>query len=276
MHATAAIDLDTVRAVYSGAEYRLWELIMGEQIHIGGLESSMALADAATVAPGSRGIDLCCCTGAGMRFLLRFRDVAFMTGVDATPEVIAIGKERSQAEGLLGRIEFVLADACNTDLEDECADFVWGEDAWCYVADKPALIREAVRLVRPGGVVAFTDWIAGDVPMEADEAERLLLFMKFPTFISVQEYVALLEEAGMHLEHAADTGRFAPCVDLYVKAASGQFAYDVSRLLGFDNGLIGAVSEGMRFMQGLAHDGKLAQAMFVARKPREARKGYQK
>jgi SAM-dependent methyltransferase len=31
----------------------------------------------------------------------------------------------------------------------------WSEDAWCYVADKPKLIAEAVRMVRPGGVIAF-------------------------------------------------------------------------------------------------------------------------
>jgi len=27
------------------------------------------------------------------------------------------------------------------------ADFVWGEDAWCYVLDKAKLISEAARLV---------------------------------------------------------------------------------------------------------------------------------
>ena len=30
-------------------------------------------------------------------------------------------------------------------------DFVWGEDAWCYVVDEAKLIAEAARLVRRGG-----------------------------------------------------------------------------------------------------------------------------
>ena len=59
---------------------------MGEQIHIGGFQSSMDLAQRAGIAAGSRGVDLCCCTGAGMRFLARFLNVAHMTGVDATPK----------------------------------------------------------------------------------------------------------------------------------------------------------------------------------------------
>ena len=30
--------LEAVRAVYSGAEGELWELLMGQQIHIGGIQ----------------------------------------------------------------------------------------------------------------------------------------------------------------------------------------------------------------------------------------------
>ena len=60
-----------VRDVYSGPEGDLWELIMGRQIHIGGFASSMDLAERARVPAGGRGADLCCCNGAGMRFLLR-------------------------------------------------------------------------------------------------------------------------------------------------------------------------------------------------------------
>ena len=44
----------------------------------------MDLAERAGIGAGMSGIDLCCCNGAGMRFLLRFRGVERMTGVDAT------------------------------------------------------------------------------------------------------------------------------------------------------------------------------------------------
>lgn len=35
MKAIDSITLDDVRAVYSGLEADLWELIMGEQVHVG-------------------------------------------------------------------------------------------------------------------------------------------------------------------------------------------------------------------------------------------------
>ncbi len=51
---------------------------MGQQIHLGGYQSSLALAELAAITPGLRGVDLCCCNGAGMWFLVRFRGVASM------------------------------------------------------------------------------------------------------------------------------------------------------------------------------------------------------
>ena len=142
------IGLKEVQAVYSGPEGALWELIMGEQIHIGGFASSMDLAEKAGIGPAMKGIDLCCCNGAGMRFLMRFREVAEMRGVDATERVVEQGRARCQQEGFADRVEFILADVCQSGLASASADFVWGEDAWCYVVDKATLIEDVARLMR--------------------------------------------------------------------------------------------------------------------------------
>ncbi|MEN6556609.1 MAG: class I SAM-dependent methyltransferase, partial [Thermoguttaceae bacterium] len=100
--------LADVQAVYGGAEGQLWELVMGQQIHLGGFQSSMALADRAGVRAGMVGVDLCCCTGAGMRLLTRFRNVARMHGVDATERMVEVGRSRCREEGLADRIDFTL------------------------------------------------------------------------------------------------------------------------------------------------------------------------
>ena len=113
------IGLENVQAVYSGPEGKLWELIMGEQIHIGGFASSMDLAEKAGIRAGMSGVDLCCCNGAGMRFLVRFRDVARMEGVVATEKVVEQGFSRCQKEGLSDKIEFTLADVCDSGLADD-------------------------------------------------------------------------------------------------------------------------------------------------------------
>jgi ubiquinone/menaquinone biosynthesis C-methylase UbiE len=178
MKSITDVGLQDVTAVYSGAEGDLWELLMGHQIHIGGFKSSIDLAERAGIGAGLRGVDLCCCNGAGMRFLVRFREVAGMTGVDATETVVTRGRQRCQEEGLADRIRFVLGDVCNSGLPAGSADFVWGEDAWCYVTDKAKLIAEAARIVKAGGTIAFTDWVEGPAGLSDAEAAHFLRFME--------------------------------------------------------------------------------------------------
>ncbi len=101
MKAAQGISLKDVLAVYDGPEGDLWELIMGEQIHIGGFSSSMALAEKAGITEGANGIDLCCCNGAGMRFLVRFRNVGSMTGIDCRRHVIISGLCHAIISGLI-------------------------------------------------------------------------------------------------------------------------------------------------------------------------------
>jgi SAM-dependent methyltransferase len=266
MKSTSNIGLRDVQAVYGGPEGQLWELVMGQQIHIGGFRSSMELAEKAGIGPGLSGVDLCCCNGAGMRFLVRFRNVARMHGVDATEAVVASGRARCQTEGLADRIAFTLADVCQTGLPSASADFVWGEDAWCYVVDKKQLVAEAVRLLKPGGTIAFTDWVEGRTPFVDGESDRYLKFMKFANVLDIDGYAALLAQHGCEVLTAEDTGQFARHVDLYLDMLNMQLTYDALRIIGFDMALMESLGTEMNFMRDLAHAGKIAQGRFIARK----------
>ena len=189
-----------------------------------------------------------------------------MTGVDATRRMLDLGRARSAAEGLAAQTTFVEADVCAAGLPDHAFDFVWGEDAWCYVADKSKLIAEAARMLRPHGAVAFTDWMEGPTPMTAEEARRYLTFMKFPGILRREGYQALLEANGCAVLVAQDTGRFAPYVPLYLDMIERQLSYDVLKIIGFDAALAAALLEELRFLRSLAAAGKIIQGLIVARK----------
>ncbi len=268
MKSAPHIHLSDVQTVYSGPEGRLWELLMGEQIHIGGFASSMDLAQRAGIAAGWRGVDFCCCTGAGMRFLARFLNVAHMTGVDATPAVLQLGRQRAAAEGLAEKVSFVENDVCATGLASGQFDFVWGEDAWCYVEDKPKMIAEAARLIRPGGKIAFTDWMIGPAGLADAEAARYLGFMKFPNVLTSGEYQSLLEKNGCAVRVAHDTGRFAASMPLYLDMIEKQLTYDALKIIGFDTALAATLVGEMKFIQSLAQAGKIIQGLIVAEKTR--------
>ncbi len=268
MKSLPQIHLSDVQTVYSGPEGRLWELLMGEQIHIGGFQSSLDLAERAGIGPGQAGVDLCCASGAGMRFLLRFRQVARMSGVDATGAMLDLARRRAAAEGLAERLTFVEANVCATGLPGGRFDFVWGEDAWCYVEDKPKLIAEAARLLKPGGTIAFTDWMEGTTALSDREATRYLGFMKFPSVLALSEYASLLESNGCRVRAAADTGRFASHVPLYIDMLEKQLTYDALKLIAFDSTLAQGLLAEMGFMLALAQAGKIIQGLMVAQKAR--------
>jgi SAM-dependent methyltransferase len=266
MKTAPQIHLPDVQNVYSGPEGRLWELLMGEQIHLGGLHSSMDLAERADVGEGQSGVDLCCASGAGMRFLVRFRKVARMKGVDATRAMLDLGRRRCVEEGLADRISFVEANVCATGLAAGQADFVWGEDAWCYVEDKPKLIAEAARLIKPRGTIAFTDWLEGPAELTPEAAKRYLGFMKFPNVLTLAEYRSLLEDNGCKVSVATDTGRFAGLVPLYLDMVEKQLTYDALKIIGFDSHLAQGILTEMRFMLELAKAGKICQGLIIAQK----------
>ena len=67
---------------------------------------------------------------------------------------------------------------------------------------------------------------------------------------------------------AQDTGRFGPYVDLYLRMLDLQLTYDALKIIGFDTELMGTLAGEMQFMHRPAHAGKVAQGLFVARRPR--------
>jgi SAM-dependent methyltransferase len=251
--------------VYSGSQGDFMQLLFGQQLHIGGMKASIDLAERAGVGARLSGVDLCCCNGAGMRFLVRSRNVASMVGIDATEAVVNRGRRLTHEEGLDDRIRFIHADACQSGLPSASADFVWSEDAWCYVPDKPKLITEAARIVRPGGIIAFTDWVEGPTELSDSEAQRFLGMMTFANIEDIAGYVELLSTSGCEVCVAEDTGRFASHFELYLNMIEMQLTYDVLRTLAFRTDLLETLVDGFSFLREMARAGKIAQARFVAR-----------
>lgn len=260
------VTLKDVNAVYDGPEGVLWELIMGEQIHVGGFKSSKILADKAGIKAGMKGVDLGSCLGAGMRFLVKNYGVT-MCGVDGTKTVHEKAMARAKQEGLQDKLEFKLADVTQVPYPDNTFDFVWGEDAWCYVVDKDKLISEAARILKSGGKLAFTDWIESSVGLSDEEATRINKFMKFPYMENLKGYSALIEKHGLKLIETEDlTDEFASYCDFYIKMLTDQFTYDALKIIGDDMNLFQAMGGEMAFMAQKSHEKKMGRGRFIAEK----------
>lgn len=264
------ISLKDVQNVYSGPEGTLWKMVMGEQIHIGGFAESMVLAQKAGIKAGDKVLDLCSALGAGLRFLVKnFKVQGY--GLDGTQHMVNQATQLTKDEKLSDKIEYKVGDVTNVPWPDKTFDIVWGEDAWCYVNDKEKLIKEAARVLKSGGTLAFSDWIEGPVPLTDAEAERICnnkMGMSFPYMETQKGYENLLKKYGLALISSEDLNQhFAEMIDLYIAYLTKQLLYDALKIVGDNMEFFQAKGAEMGFWSQMAHAKKFSRGRWIAKKP---------
>lgn len=109
-----------------------------------------AVLDAAKVGEGTRYLDLGC--GTGLACALAAGRGARGSGLDAAPEFLEIARERTP------RGDFRLGDFEELPYEDRAFDVVAGFNSLFFAADEAAALREAGRVLKPGGALAVVHW----------------------------------------------------------------------------------------------------------------------
>lgn len=104
-------------------------------------------------------------------------------------------REQTLAARLDSRIDVVHGAFEATPFPDACCDVVWSQDAFLHSPDRAAVLKEARRILCPGGVLVFTD------PMQADEVPAgvlgpVLERIHLASLGSAREYRRWAREAG--------------------------------------------------------------------------------
>jgi ubiquinone/menaquinone biosynthesis C-methylase UbiE len=165
-----------------------------EYLSIGGTESTDVLARAAGMSGSTRVLDIGCGVG-GPALHLAATYGCHVTGVDLVASSISLAQEKALERELSARTAFEVANATALPFDAATFDVVYGQDAWCHIPDKSALIAQCARVLRPGGVIAFTDWLR--VGERADTAAMVALQAALSKDAAcVDAYLALLDEHG--------------------------------------------------------------------------------
>ncbi|HUU73113.1 MAG TPA: methyltransferase domain-containing protein [Burkholderiales bacterium] len=171
-----------------------------DQDHFGGLQANDVLAAKAGIGKDSHVLDVCSGMGGPARYLAH-RIGCKVTGIDFTESRYQSAVKLTEMVGLEGLVNFTHGNALEMPFPDSSFDVVIGQEAWCHVPDKPRLIAECARVVKPGGVIAFTDILRTDKLSNAD-MRRLRSEMTFPDLETLGGYARLLERSGCTLlEH---------------------------------------------------------------------------
>ncbi len=103
-------------------------------------------------------LDVGCGTGVVVRALARRQDFSGrVTGVDHSPAFIETARRLAAEEGVDRQVEFHVGDAHALEYEDGRFDAVIAHTLISHVAEPLAFLKEAHRVVRPGGMVAIFD-----------------------------------------------------------------------------------------------------------------------
>lgn len=200
-----------------------WRLVMGEAFHYGIFTPAEAadpvahlqraavrlneslLAAAAPLPTGARVLDVGCGIGGPARWLAHTAQVQ-VRGLSNSPTGIATAQAITDVPG----VDFVVADATANGQPDAAFDLVWVMESSHLMPDKPGLLRECARVLRPGGRLVLCDLLLHR-PFELSDVFALRSELKCldrafgrAKMEPISAYAGWAEAAGLVVEATAD------------------------------------------------------------------------
>jgi arsenite methyltransferase len=226
----------------------LYDQLQRQDVPAAALEASLGCGNPtalAELAEGETVLDLG--SGGGIDVILSARRVGLTgraIGVDMTDEMLSLAR-RNAAEAGIPNVEFRKGEIEALPLENEEVDVVISNCVINLSVDKPKVLAEAFRVLKPGGRFAVSDVVVrGEIPTEIRRSMEMWAGCVAGA-LEEDEYRSLLAQAGFTLIEIEPTRIYE--------------ASDVEAVLE-DHGIdVGA--------RGEALEGRLMSAFIRARKP---------
>jgi 27-O-demethylrifamycin SV methyltransferase len=259
-----------------------WGLLLGEELHYGVFADAddplptatrrltMLMADAAQVAADIEILDVGCGTGGPACFVAETSG-ARVTGITTSAVGIDAARARAAAAGLSDRTAFEVRDGMDNGFPDATFDVAWVLESSHLMRNRPKLIAECARVLRPGGRLALCD-IMLRRPMPFEEVRRLrkplgLLREVFGDahMESLDRYRELATDAGLTVVDATDlTADTRPTFTRWRENAA-RYRDEVVASIGQDDWQ--RFVDSCDVLEGFWDDGTLGYGLLAATKP---------
>lgn len=145
-----------------------WDLNKSLAIHFGYWDETVrsfrqsltkmneVMAIAAQIKPSDKVLDAGCGVGGSSIYLANWIRCR-VTGISLSEEQVLQAIQNAKKKNVETLTDFRTMDYCETDFADESFDIVWGCESVCYADDKEKFIKEAYRLLKPGGRLVVAD-----------------------------------------------------------------------------------------------------------------------
>jgi cyclopropane fatty-acyl-phospholipid synthase-like methyltransferase len=215
------------------------------------------------LAPGMRLLEVACGSGGPALYLAESFGV-YVTGIDISEAGVAAAEAAASERGLSETATFQTVDATGPlPFADESFDAVQCIDAINHLRDRPAVLAEWRRVLRPGGLLLYTDPIVVTGILTSEEiATRSSI--GFFLFVPEGENQRLLGAAGFELlRHEDATGNEVETSSRWI-AAREKRRDDLIAIEGAET--YEGTQAFLRTVHALSASRRLSRHLFVARK----------
>ncbi|RKH37625.1 class I SAM-dependent methyltransferase [Corallococcus sicarius] len=264
-----------VRDFYDGPADTIYKTTWGENLHLGlpraegdsqqhaMVHTTERMAAAVRLDANTRVLDLGSGYGGPARQLAEHHG-CHVVGLNLSPVEIAEAERQTQTSKARERIRYAQGDFHELPFEAETFDIVWSQDSLMYGADKPRILREAFRVLKPGGAFDFTDILANH-GLSPEQRERLYARVRTPEMWDVNRYAQELIAAGFMLQRIEDWSEHVAASYAAARAQTLANRGELTQQVGDE--LINRTLDGLAFWVDMAQRGNVGWALFVARKP---------
>jgi sarcosine/dimethylglycine N-methyltransferase len=168
-----------------------------EDYHAAAVRTSDLLAGEAGIDETAQVLDVGCGCG-NFLFQLAGQTGAAGTGLDLSVERIKFARQRGEELGHTG-VEFEHGSATNMPFEPASFSHVVSQDALFLVPDKARSHAEIYRVLKPGGLFAFSDFLQPRKEIGARARRHVYDRVRWSSGYSLIEYQVALAEAGFEI-----------------------------------------------------------------------------
>ncbi|MBA0050998.1 class I SAM-dependent methyltransferase [Streptomyces sp. AJS327] len=160
------------------------------------------LIDLLEPGPEDHLLDIGCGAG-GPALRLVGRTGTRVTGITVSKQQADLCQELRLSHPAAERAEFACADAMALPYPDGTFDLAWSIDCFMHLADRSAALREALRVLRPGGRLLLTEFALRGTPTEHEVAAYTQLCTAPPP-TSLLTLLSEVEQVGLDLVQLQD------------------------------------------------------------------------